>query len=131
MGRFLFDISKQPGFEYLAHYGDSVIYYNEKFDHEEQSGNIEKAIADYKQQRQQEMYHQMIKSFGVAAVIVLVLLGISYGWKTWLTKRRIDQLQMLLQEQKAKEIRGNHNYSFSTSSFMPSLAPFMIWVTSR
>lgn len=104
MGRWLFDISKQPGFEYLAHYGDSVIYYNEKFDHEEQSGNIEKAIADYKQQRQQEMYHQMIKSFAVAAVIVLMILGISYGWKTWRAKRRIDQLQMLLQEQKAKEI---------------------------
>lgn len=102
--RFLFDISKQPGYEHLAHYGDSVIYYNQKFDHEEQSGNIEKAIADYKQQRQQEMYHQMIKSFAVAAVIVLMILGISYGWKTWRAKRRIDQLQMLLQEQKAKEI---------------------------
>lgn len=104
MGRFLFDISKQPGYEHLAHYGDSVIYYNQKFDHEEQSGDIEQAIADYKQQRQQEMYHQMIKSFAVAAVIVLMILGISYGWKTWRAKRRIDQLQMLLQEQKAKEI---------------------------
>lgn len=101
---YLFDISKQPGYEHLAHYGDSVIYYNQKFDHEEQSGDIEKAIADYKQQRQQEMYHQMIKSFAVAAVIVLMILGISYGWKTWRAKRRIDQLQMLLQEQKAKEI---------------------------
>ena len=103
MGQYLNEIAKtEPGYEYLSSYADSVIYYNQKYDREEQSDNIQQAISAYYEQKKSEQYHQMLKSLGVAVATVAILLLILYVVKTIRTKRHIEHLQQLLQEEKAK-----------------------------
>lgn len=103
MGQFLNEISKtEPGYEYLSSYADSVIVYKAQFDHEEKSDSIQIAIAQYQAQRKSEEFHQMLKSIGVAVAALVVIFLLLYGWKTWRTKLRIEHLQKLLQEEKAK-----------------------------
>lgn len=103
IARFLNDISKsEPGFENLSTYSDSAIYYNQKIDHDEQSVDIEKAVADYKEQQVKRDFRMLVRSFLYAALFLLFVFGVIYIWKTWKTKRRIEQLELQLQEERAK-----------------------------
>lgn len=102
--RYLYDISKLPGYDTLAHYGDSVIYYNSKFDHEEKSQDITQAIADYRKSQSDAALRQLAKSFGIAALIVSSLLGVGYVWKSVRTKRRLERLEKIIRDQHAQQI---------------------------
>lgn len=100
---FLNDISKSvPGYGYLSTYADSAIFYNQKFDSEVQARNIEKAIADYKESKAKQEARDLIARFVYAASFLLLVFGVIYIWKTWKTKRRIEQLELQLQEERAK-----------------------------
>lgn len=100
---FLHDISKsENGYEYLSNYADSALFYNQKFDSEGQASNIEKAIADYKESKVRQEARDLIARFVYAALFLLFVFGIIYIWKTWKTKRRIERLELQLQEERAK-----------------------------
>lgn len=80
--RFLFEISKLPGYERLVSFGDSAIYYNSKFDHEELSQVIEKKTNLYTAEKAKKTQQKKIRNTLFGSIEVFILLIVVFAWKT-------------------------------------------------